>query len=127
MVYMKLTTLIKQLKFRTDKGKMRWGEAVESDTYQVSFSDFTLKINKREDPFSDAPDYIVTITDDQGKVIEEFTDEELDSLDSTGEGAQYYRLMREIYETARRYALGTEDVVESILKSLSDEDDDIPF
>ena len=69
-------------------------------------------------------DVRITLLDESGDAVEQFTDE---SVKPWYEGpTDAYRQMYSIYEVARRRALGTEQVVDSILDAL-DEKDEVPF
>lgn len=68
-----------------------------------------------------AVDYVVRIYNHEGKMIEEVAD-----TDFGQDYPEIYKAMSEMYDTARRIAMGVEEALDEILGELKDEDD-LPF
>ncbi|MCP8939289.1 hypothetical protein NK718_12250 [Alsobacter sp. SYSU M60028] len=64
-------------------------------------------------------DYTMQIINNEGVVVDSFTDDDIFE-----ENGSYYRLMEDIHELARRRAMGSDAVLDEVLKEL---DDDLPF
>ena len=78
--------------------------------FEVSFSDFSVRI------FFKGQDYIVTIVNAFGDVVDTVKDPDLNEFFSDP-----MKMMREIHEHARRKAMGIDAAIDSILEDL-DED-----
>ena len=61
----------------------------------------------------------IAITDSDGRELESLNEEELASVTSPS-GRDYETLVREIHQSARRVALGTDDAIERILRAMGD-------
>lgn len=123
MAYEKLGILAVKLRDRTVAGDVNWEETAKTGVYQATFSDNTIQISLSLSEVPDEVDVTVVVLNDVGNEIESFTDSDIGPLieDETA-----YKVMRETYDTARRMALGTEQVINSIIEAL-DESDKIPF
>jgi hypothetical protein len=120
--------LIDLLLNRSKKNELEWREAVQKNAFQVSFRDNTVLIKRKAsqtgDP--DESDYEYQLINDEGKTVDSFTDVELMSTeDERAEKLSWYRKSEELYDMARRTALGSEKVLNQILSDLSD-DEDVP-
>ncbi len=114
----KLTRLVKLLQVRTLDGDIEWEETARPGVYQAAFPKYAVSIStrrNRDDP--EETDYFVTIHNEEGKAVEQKSD-----IDLRGQGlSEAYPLMQEIYDTARRQALGTDKVLEDLLSYLGEE------
>lgn len=120
MAYQKLASLTKKLSEKTKKGEVDWEETAEKGVYQASFSDYSLHLSKIGEGVNIK--LLITIYDEEGQVMEQFDDEDIDPffLDEN-----IFAVMKEMYEFARRRAMGTEQAINKILRIL--EDDESPF
>lgn len=108
--------LIQKLHKLSRKGLIRWEEGLHDGTFQVNFASYTVSISDRG--VDDSSFFVISVFDSHGKLIDAVSDEELDrELDSKQHGS-FYKIMGEIYENARRIALGADDAISSILTSL---------
>ena len=123
MAYEKLGILAVKLRDRTVAGDVNWEETAKTGVYQATFSDNTIQISLSLSEVPDEVDVTVVVLNDVGNEIESFTDSDIGPLI---EDESAYKVMRETYDTARRLALGTEQVINSIIEAL-DESDKIPF
>jgi hypothetical protein len=113
--------LIQLLIGRTKDGSVEWRPTPDQKTFQVVFKDTSLLL--RQTPSSMTPDeydYEGRIVNSDGIVVERFSD--ADFYAELG-GPIGYKLMHELFDLARRKALGTDKVIDSIIDELND----IPF
>ena len=127
MALEKQRRMVDLLLTRSKAGQIDWKTTIDDQTFQVSFRDNTVQIVQL--PRQDTEfDYRITLINDSGAVIDAFTDLELFNDQKNLPEVQrrsYYKMMGELFEIARRTALGSEKVLNSILKELGD--DEIPF
>jgi hypothetical protein len=111
---------------RTKNGSLQWEEAVAPNAFQLPFKDHSLKLSEVENQDSSAPDYLLEIVNDEGRVIDSFTDVELGryrkDIGFEDDAYIYYNIMKELYEMARRSALGSDRALNEILSSLQNDD-----
>jgi|SRR5215831_1194003 len=120
--------LLVNLLFRkTTVGQLEWREAVKGEAFQVSLADKVLRIRQvpSQDPEEDAPDYWIELINSDGKVVDEFNDGMLGQAGDEGTGV-WWRKMRELYDMARRTALGSEKILNEIISELGG-NDEVPF
>jgi flagellar hook protein FlgE len=113
----KQLTLVQRLLSKTKAGNLDWKESGLQGAFQVSFRNNSILINRAG---SHDEDIMVSLVNENGDVVETFKDNDIRGEYSDADA----RLMFDLYEMARRTALGSEKVLNSILKEL---DDDIPF
>ncbi len=120
----KLVATILKLHEKTKKGELQWEETSNERVYQVSFPGYTVQMFHRlSQEGADALDYFIRILNENGGVLEESSD-----LDLKEEWEPSFRVMKELYEMARRRALGVEQALNNILKALGEDDNpDVPF
>ncbi len=117
--------LVQKLASRTTEGKVEWERTAEDGTYQVSFPNYSIHIFTREGE-SNQPDVIVQILDDSGDIVEEVSDVDLKGKLGI-DASKAFILMNEMYKTARRRARGVDQALQSIMKALDEDPDDVPF
>ncbi len=121
-MYPKLVKLITRLHKRTMRGAIHWEETSKPGKFQTAFPGYTINIfTKPSKDNPDALDYYLQIYNDSGNLVEEVLDIDFDDKEIG------FNLMREMYETARRIASGTEQAIDTLLSNLGESDDDIPF
>lgn len=125
MTDQKLYRLVQKLNSLTKESKLDWNEDFEDGSFAVNFPNQTLTISHdHSGGRNNAEIYVVTIRNDEGKVIERVSDEDLDGHES--EEVPHFVMMKDIYEGARRHASGASAAIDEILEQLGD-DDSIPF
>ncbi|SRR6266404_7848748 len=113
MAYEKYQRLVQKLLERTDKNELQWKETASPETFQVSFSNYSLTLSEQTSG-SGPSDFVVTIINSAGDLVDSFSDVLLDE----GHGATYYRSMGELHQKARRQALGVDQAIDEILDDL---------
>ncbi len=107
----KIAQLVKRVHDQTQAGKIPWEETENDKVFQASFPTYTIRYSVRGD------DYVLTIYNDQGSVVERVDDT---NFAEDEVGFEPYPTMRETYESARRQALGVEKAIDDILHYLDD-------
>lgn len=133
MAHDKLAILVRKLHQRTIEGRLEWEVTATSGVYQTSFANYSINISKQQSQEryapEDAEDVRLSILNDEGAELESFLDVDLPDSefeDSVGQSARAYRIMSETYDSARRYALGSEQAIDEILLDLEDAGDELP-
>jgi hypothetical protein len=107
----KYATLVKRLLDRTSDGSLTWEETGLDGVFQASLPKFAVQVL----PIGD--DYLVRLIDADGEVIDSVSDPELtEYLEDS------FLKMRDLYQIARRSALGVEKALDSILESLNEDE-----
>jgi len=118
MISPKMIRLIERLYDRTAAEGLPWQETEVDGVYQITFSTFSVSLSKRRSLHPDADkDYWISIYNSDGKLIDEVSDLEFPP-DFVLNGKQPFVYMEELYEMARRTALGVEGVISQILAHL---------
>ena len=105
--------LVDQLLVKTKVGQLEWRETAEPDTFQVSFPNYSVMITQqRHNPRF--PIHIVSILNSGGRRVDTFSDE------SAAWEASDKPQLTELYQHARRQALGADKALEDILNALKD-------
>lgn len=117
MSYNKIAVLIKKIHEKSTNGSIEWEGTEEEGTYQVSFSNYSVRISTRFNPaYPDQSDQIIQIINSSGELVEEVSDIDLKDLIPKA-----YEVMKNIHELARRQVMGVEHALDSILGELDDE------
>lgn len=119
MSYEKQRRLVSKLLQLTPSGEIAWQHCPVGDGFQVSFKDNSVRIQVVET--GESALYVIDLINDHGDVVETITGDELDEDDAFYEGNVK---LGNLYEQAKRFALGSDKVLNEILKDL---DDIIPF
>lgn len=119
MSYPRMKEVIKQLHRRTMEGDLPWEETEEEGVYQAAFPNSSVRLSERPAKNPDEPgmDYWVTIHNADGKLIDKVSDPDM-RHDFEAEGVDSYDLLRELYNHARRTAMGVQDALSDILQRL---------
>jgi hypothetical protein len=118
----KLIKMIGLLQRRTDEQKISWEQAVDEDVYQTAFPNYTVQLGYKESStqFGDI-DYFIRILDEDNKIVEEATDVDLHN-ELVNEDMNTYKVMENLYKSARRQAMGVDKAINSILSELENGD-----
>lgn len=110
----RVANLLMALKKKTDLGELHWTETESRAVFQVSFASYSVRLYQDANPFdSDETDIVFQIINDSGDVVEEVRDTELSSWFE-----KPFVFMRDLYESARRRAMGVDDAIDEIMRSL---------
>lgn len=132
MSYSKRAILVRRLLNGTKHGTILWEVTPEDEVFQTSIPNYSIRITyvRRLSDGSGAPvtDYIIQIYNQDARLIEEFSDVELSG--ETDDDTLAYGQMEEIYNYARRGALGLDKALDDILEALGPDLDNpgrLPF
>jgi hypothetical protein len=120
----KVEAMVRRIKEKTSEGQLQWEETEAEGVYQTAFTSYSVQVSLEDSREAQGTDVVLRIFNSEGKMIEEVRDPDLvgDKYDSP----KAFKEMRELYDTARRYAMGVEQALDQILKDLDDKDE-IPF
>ena len=118
----KQARLVRHLFRKTNEDDLEW-QTSAAGTFVVSFRNNGVQL-RRGDTGAQSPIFFVDLINDQGEVVETFDDEDLDRAATAGTGGEYFQLLGNLFELARRSAMGSDKVLNDLLKEL---DDEIPF
>jgi len=110
--------LVEILLRRSQAGDFSWKETADDNAFNFSVGKNAVRITKVDGFRGD--DIIVSLINSSGEVADYFSDTDLDG----SEPGEWYRRMTELFETARRNALGADKILNEIILEL---DDEIPF
>ena len=106
--------LVKMLATRTKEGKLIWDSSPAGETYFTRIGSNGVSI-KAQNGSSLEVDYCGNIYDGDGLIVEIFSARELATIGIDNA----YTLLDNLYNLARRSALGADKILNQILKDLS--------
>ena len=107
----KQIALIHHLHERSLDGTLEWTDSLVRNAFEVSLSNYTIRVSTED------ADYRVSIIDGFGRIVESFTDVDLDG-EPAARTHTYYKMLSEIYDMARRIAYGVDEALDYILDEL---------
>ena len=115
MSYDKAGKILRKLAAKTEAGQVEWGEAATENAFEASFSDYSIVITAVPTETEDEPDYKMEIYDSAGSLVQSVWDEDLDEDEDE---RPYYDVMEDLFYSARGYAIGVEQALDSLLEDL---------
>ena len=103
--------LIDRTHARTVAGQIDWVEGPGKNAYAFDADNYQVVVEATPSTAS------IRITDTEGRELETLDAEDLAAIRAPG-GADYEQIVREIHQSARRVALGTDEAIERILRTL---------
>lgn len=117
MEQQKMLDLINRLYDKTISEELKWEETGKENSFQVSFSNFTLRINDERvlfmlgRPLGTRGGYLLDIHNWQGNLIETINSSDF-------EGSNIEEKMKTIYEEARRQVMNVDKAIDELLEEL---------
>jgi hypothetical protein len=108
--------LVKRLLDSTHSGQTTWEVTGDDNAFLTSFPNYSIRIIFLHPGNQPDPDYYLQIINQDSQLIEEFSDTELGS--DMNNIRESFRMMRDMYNTARRNALGVDKAIDDILEAL---------
>lgn len=102
----KLSRLLVALLSQTERGQIEWRSTADDKMFQFSMPDSTVCI-----AHSRGDSYYLSVMNNEGQIIDRFSDRDLDSFESSDQ-------MERLYVLARRKALKAEETLDGILARL---------
>jgi hypothetical protein len=119
MVSEKMVEIVKRLVKLTQEGRLNWAEEPNSGSYAIAFANFSLSISSDFSGLGSREDSVVIrIYNAEGEVIEAVSDEEFPEDTFKREQKTPYRMLYELYQNARRNAIGIDTALDAILAEL---------
>ncbi|HEX7004970.1 MAG TPA: hypothetical protein VF168_12365 [Trueperaceae bacterium] len=117
----KAILLIRHLVEKTGTSAIQWEETESEGEFQASFSSaYSVRIETRESlSAEDTVDYVVSIFNADGKLVEELSDVDVASAYQRAYNASAFEGMRAMYEAARRQAMGVDEALDALISDLS--------
>ncbi|RBC03299.1 hypothetical protein C3E97_004510 [Pseudomonas sp. MWU12-2115] len=109
MSYPKIAKLVETLAVQTESGSLQWAQTEKSDMFQASFPRYSIRLYPKTASTFEV-DYVLQILNDLGDIVEEVSDPDLRSVLENP-----FNKMRDLYEGARRSAMGVESALDDIL------------
>src|SRR2546427_10522876 len=108
----KIYQLILKLSDSTAAGKTKWEQTQNEGAFQAVFPSHSVRISTSwgEDP--ETPDYIFGIYNSEGALLEQVRDTEIQAPKG---GISVFQLLHDIYQKARRQAMGVDDAIDRLL------------
>ena len=125
MSHEKVGSLVRRLAVATQKQGNLWERTTEDAVFQASFPGYSVRL-ARAMGYQNEDLIILSIFDEDGALVEQVDDSDLNSVLRNS-----YQVMLDLYEAARRQAMGVEQALDTILEALGEEDpekeEDLPF
>jgi hypothetical protein len=114
----KLHAFIQALAKRTEERKLNWEPTPDEDFYQVSFSEYVVKVWHRPTRMTSATgeDYCLGIYNKDGTLIDTADDV---SLGEDGFN-DAYNFLKRLHDGARRSAMGVDKALDSLISALGE-------
>lgn len=100
----KAAELVIRLHASSEAGRVEWRPTTRPDEFEASFPRHSLRTRQKKR--GEEIDYFISILNEEGAIIEEFSDFDLPR--QRFEESSAFELMGEIYEMARRKAMGAD-------------------
>jgi hypothetical protein len=114
MVNSKNVILVERLHERTLGNKLLWEKTADAGVFQVVFGVHSIQVSKREvqDNWGTLRGYSFSleIYDEEGTLLEEIRAGDIEESAS--------QKLKELYELARRQALGVDEILDSLISEL---------
>jgi len=113
MSYPKIARLVETLLLQTEAGTLQWAQTERSEIFQASFPRYSIRVYPDNNRSALQPDYFLQILNEVGEIVEEVSDPDLRDVMELA-----FTKMQNLYEGARRSAMGVESALDEILDFL---------
>ena len=107
----KLDEFIQQINYHTKNEAIKWHQTQQSDIFQAFFPNHSVQITYEKLIYPTKTKYYLSIYNEEGELIEDISEDDT-SIDNTN------LLLAEVYQTARRQAMGLDQAINDILSDL---------
>ena len=114
----RLGEVVTRLARKTVANEINWKRTETEGVFQHALPNYTLRFSEEDIEGQTSPDYVLTIYNQDGEVIEEVGDPELARHEDVDDA---FNIMREAYEAARRQAMGIDKALDELMNYLNDE------
>lgn len=116
MVAKKFVQLMRRVEEKTTRGEIAWEATADESIYQATLSGFVIRIAQL--PSDGGPEYILSVADKQDRVVDSASNLDFPREQVQEIGFTPYQMLKQIFDTARRIALGADTAIDSILSEL---------
>lgn len=114
MINPKYGELVYKLLEKTDNGKLKWEKTEEQGIYQTTLLPMSIRIWSQDSDCPEGFDVLFSLFDEQGELIDSFSDVEFKKLNENNEYETTYKL----YAYAKNSALGSIELLNKTLEDL---------
>jgi hypothetical protein len=114
----RLARMTKLLGSKTNEGVLPWEKTAAKDRFQTAFTNYSVQIFERRND-DESTDVVIRLLNQDGKVIEEYTDADIQPY-FPGDSNASFKLLRDLFNAARRSALGADKAIDDLLNELQD-------
>ncbi len=112
----KQVQLIRSLMRKTNAGEVRWEATGDEEVYQAAFPSYGIRIERNYDRWNKEVDgYTVYVLNQEGTAVDEMSDGNF--IEANFDRSPFLEL-QELFQGAKRTALGAEQALDAILKDL---------
>ncbi|MEN6441924.1 MAG: hypothetical protein ABFD97_25465 [Syntrophobacter sp.] len=116
----KQAEFVKRLHGRTLDGDLNWYKTESDGVFQFQFPDYLVQVYQRwADDNEDTVYTYISIFNKEGGLIDTFNDTALSESESMGADSTFF--MVDLYENARRIAMGMEQALDNLIYILDQE------
>ncbi|MDW7552608.1 MULTISPECIES: hypothetical protein [Azospirillum] len=112
----KFAELVDLLDVKTADSSLLWYDDGSDSRFFAQLGAFSIRIYRVSLEFGDDFDIYIEIVDENGDVIDSFSDLSLKDLNT--DKINYYRKMNKLYVAARRSAKGADKAIDSVISEL---------
>lgn len=112
----KIIELAHELRDKSKADQVEWSESPYRNGYQTTVGPYTIRIEKESYEETGGYTYYLRIFNVLGRLVDEITDDEIIRVKHDAEEGI---VMDDLFKFARRSAMGAEQVLDSILTTLS--------
>lgn len=117
MISQKIITFARRLFQMTQEGKLRWEETGREGVYQLAIEEYIVRVSELPGAGPEQPSrYQLVICNAKGSILEEVGNEDLS--DRMFESDEF---LRDLYQRARRVAMGVDAALDRIIAALGPE------
>ena len=117
----KLVEMVSKIDEKTSQTGLGREKTTNENEFQTILGRFVVRIREDYLPEQDGNDYTLTVTDNNGTVLESLTDSELANMLKrvrTNYIPNAFQVMRSIFKNAKRQAMGVDQAIDDILSEL---------
>ena len=108
----KIVALLGRVYEKTQNGELRWEQTANPNAFTVSFARFSLSLERIPETEDTHSFIVLRISNDQGRTVEELFDRQARRMGFSD--------MDDLFERARRIAMGFDEALDELLGELSE-------
>ena len=116
MISNKIVKLVRRLFQMTQENKLQWVETGREGVYQLAIDDYIVRVAEEKADDQSPTKYVLRVCNAKGIVLEQVSD--VDISERVHEAGEF---MQDLYQRARRIAMGVETALDRIIQRLEEE------